>query len=99
LFQFTKSQKVLLHSFCLGEDFNFVVCTNNLVTLYDVKISKQKAKAIKQIPVPQGDPIVGCYFEPMANVLTLVDAKALVTVFYLNLHTAKTKTGASRLQK
>lgn len=76
-----------------------MVCTNNLITLYDVKISKQKAKAVKQIPIPQGDAIVGCYFEPMANVLTLVDAKALVTVFYLHLHNSKAKSGTSRMQK
>lgn len=38
--QFAKSQKILLASFCLGEDFNFIVCTNNLITLYDIKISK-----------------------------------------------------------
>jgi hypothetical protein len=45
-FQFTKSSKILLHSFCFGEDFNFIVCTNNLITLYDVKIGKQKAKQV-----------------------------------------------------
>lgn len=50
-FQFTKSQKILLFSFVFGDDFNFIVCTNNLITLYDVKISKQKAKAVKQIPI------------------------------------------------
>ncbi len=48
---FNKSLKILSFSFCLGDDFNFMVCTNNMITLYDIKIGKQKNKTVKQIPI------------------------------------------------
>lgn len=28
-----------------------MVCTNNMITLYDIKIGKQKNKTVKQIPI------------------------------------------------
>ena len=50
-FQFSKSTRILAFSFLFGDDFNFFVATNNLITLYDVKLNKQKAKNIKTIPI------------------------------------------------
>jgi hypothetical protein len=49
---FNKSVKILAFSFALGDDFNFFVCTNNQITLYDIKLTNQKAKAVKTITVP-----------------------------------------------
>jgi len=46
-FQFYKSQKILGFSFVFGDDFNFVVVTNNQIQLYLVKVNKAKAKLIK----------------------------------------------------
>jgi len=34
-------------SFVIADDFNFVLATNNLITLYDIKLNKQKAKTVK----------------------------------------------------
>lgn len=48
-FQYQKSAKILAFSFAFGDDFNFFVATNNLITLYDVKLGKQKAKMVKHI--------------------------------------------------
>ena len=31
----------------IGEEFNFFIATNSVITLYDVKINKQKAKQVK----------------------------------------------------
>jgi hypothetical protein len=41
---------------------------------------------------------VAAYFEPMANTLALVDSRAQVTIFFLNMHEVKSKTG-SKLTK
>lgn len=99
-FQFTKSSKIHLFSFCFGEDFNFLVVTNNLITLYDIKISKQKAKTVKQIPIQlQGESLSACFFEPMANTLVVVDCRGQVTVYYLTLHGVKVKSNASKVSK
>ena len=38
-------------SFVIADDSNFVLATNNLITLYDVKLNKQKANTVKQIPI------------------------------------------------
>jgi hypothetical protein len=84
-FQFPKAMQIHLSSFCFGEDFNFVVVTNNLITLYDVKLSKQKAKVVKQIPI-HAEVIAGVFFEPMATTLAVVDNKGQVSLFYLSLH-------------
>ena len=74
LFRFTKSTKILAHSFCFGDDFNYMVCTNNMITLYEIILSQQKGKKIKEIPLTL-DSIAACYFEPMANVLCIIDTK------------------------
>ena len=91
LFKFSKSQKILVHSFCYGDDFNFMVCTNNMISLYEIHLSKQKIKKVKEIPIiMQDERIIGCYYEPMANVVCIVDSRAKVTVFFLSAHNIKT---------
>lgn len=72
LFRFTKSIKILAHSFCFGDDFNYMVCTNNMITLYEIILSQQKVKKVKEIPITI-DTIAACYFEPMANVISIID--------------------------
>lgn len=46
-----------------------------MITLYDVKLNKQKAKMIKQITVT--GLLEGCemYIEPLANIVVFVDSK------------------------
>lgn len=83
---------MLEFGFCFGDDFNFFVCTNNQITLYDIKLSRQKAKTLKQIPLPVSDQIIGAFFEPMANALVLVDNRAQVNVYFLNLYKNTGKT-------
>ena len=46
-FQFPKATSIQAMSFVIADDFNFVLATNNLITLYDVKLNKQKAKTVK----------------------------------------------------
>ncbi len=46
---FQKAKKILGFSFVFGEDFNLFVATNTQIDLYDVSISKQRAKLIKSI--------------------------------------------------
>ena len=63
------------------------MCTNNQITLYDVKLSKIKTKTVKQIPIlANADNYLGTYFDPMACTLVLVDSRAQVSVYFLNLH-------------
>jgi hypothetical protein len=48
-----------------------------MITLYDIKIGKQKSKTVKQIPIQnQSESILAAYFEPMANTLALIDSRA-----------------------
>ena len=64
-------------SFVFGDDFNFVLATNNLITLYDVKLNKQKAKTIKQLPISNLSEPVRIFFEPLANTMAAVDSKGM----------------------
>jgi len=84
-FKFSKSKKIIMHSFCFGDDFNYFVCTDNVITLYNVNLAEQTPKVVNKIPVTI-DSISGCYFEPMAGCLVLLDGYGMATVFYLNLH-------------
>lgn len=74
-----------MHSFCFGDDFNYFVCTDNVITLYNVNLAEQTPKVVNKIPVTI-DSISGCYFEPMAGCLVLLDGYGMAKVFYLNLH-------------
>lgn len=48
---FQKAKQILAFSFLFGEEFNFFVATNIGIDLYDIKISKQKTKLIKNITI------------------------------------------------
>ena len=54
-----------------------MVCTNNMIYLYEIKLSSKTFKIVKQIPTLQ-DSLMAVYFEPMANTLVLVDSRAHV---------------------
>ena len=74
-FQFPKATSVQSMSFVIADEFNFVLATNNLITLYDVKLNKQKVKMIKQIPIANLVEPVRIYFEPLACTMVAIDAK------------------------
>ena len=76
-------------SFVFGDDFNFVLATNNLITLYDVKINKQKAKTVKQIALANMTEPVNIFLEPLSNTIAAVDAKGQVQIYFLNLYKTK----------
>ena len=65
-------------TFVFGDDFNFILATNNLITLYDVKLNKQKAKTIKQIPISGLVEPIKLYMEPLANLIVAIDSKGQV---------------------
>lgn len=50
-FNYSKAQKIWLHSFCFGDDFNFMVATNNMITLYDVNLAAHTPKVVRKIPI------------------------------------------------
>ena len=76
-FKFSKALKIYTFSFCFGSDFNFMVCTNNMIYLYEIKLSSKTFKIVKTIPTLQ-DALMSVHFEPMANTLVLIDSRAHV---------------------
>ena len=74
-FQFPKATAILEMSFVIGEDFNFILATNNLITLYDVKLNKQKAKTVKQIAITGLVEPIKLFMEPLANMIVAIDSK------------------------
>jgi hypothetical protein len=67
-----------------GDDFNFFVATNNLITLYDVKLNKQKAKMVKHIPITGLSEPCQMYIDQMANTVIYIDSKGQCQTFFLN---------------
>lgn len=90
-FQYSKSKRIHIHSFCFGDDFNFMVCTNNQITLYNLNLFDHKPKTVEKIDIPYLSSIAASYFEPMACTLFLVDNSGQCVVFFLNMHSAKSK--------
>ena len=80
-------------SFVIADDFNFVLATNNLITLYDVKLNKQKAKTVKQIPIANLTEPVRIFFEPLACTLVAIDSKGSCQPYFLNLYKTKQLKG------
>jgi hypothetical protein len=74
-FQFQKSSKILAFSFAFGDDFNFFVATDNLISLYEVKLDKQKAKIVKHIQITGLSEPCQVYTEQMANTVVYIDSK------------------------
>lgn len=97
-FRYSKSAKILLHSFCFGDDFNFVVVTNNVITLYNINLADHTPKVIEKIAITQVDSITACYFEPMANCLVLLDPYGSAHVYYLNLHNENAKSNFRKME-
>lgn len=91
-FAFSKSQQILIHSFCFGDDFNFMVCTNNQVALYDFNLVAKTHKSIAKIEIPYLLSVAACHFEPMACALFLVDKSGQCVVMFLNMRHKKDKT-------
>jgi hypothetical protein len=81
---FPKAKQINAFSFLIGEDFNFFIATNLAIDLYDVKISKQKTKLIKNITLPINDGVI--YYEPMVNFVLICDLKGSCYPFFLNLY-------------
>lgn len=82
----------MIHSFCFGDDFNYFVCTNNVITLYNINMAEHTPKVVEKIPISQIDNVTACFFEPMSNCLVLLDGYGHANVFYLNLHGVKAKS-------
>ena len=82
---FPKAKQIITFSFLIGEDFNFFISTNIAIDLYDIKISKQKTKLVKNISISINDPVV--FFEPIVNFVLICDSKGgLCHPFFLNLY-------------
>ena len=97
-FRYSKSAKILLHSFCFGDDFNFLVVTNNVITLYNINLADHTPKVVEKIPITAVDSISACYFESMANIVVLLDSYGHAYVFYLNLHNEKGKSHNRKME-
>ena len=84
---FPKAKKILGFSFVFGDDFNFFVVTNTSIDLYDISLSKQKAKVIKNISfsVPEGH--CELFYDALANIVLICDTqKGCVHPYFLNLY-------------
>jgi hypothetical protein len=84
---FPKAKRILGFSFVFGDDFNFFVATNTSIDLYDISLSKQKAKVIKNIGfnVPEGH--CELFYDPLANIALICDTqKGCVHPYFLNLY-------------
>ena len=84
---FPKAKKILGFSFVFGDDFNFFVATNTSIDLYDISLSKQKAKVIKNITfnVPEGN--CELFYDSLANIVLICDTqKGSVQPYFLNLY-------------
>ena len=92
-FQFPKATSIQAMSFVIADDFNFVLATNNLITLYDVKLNKQKAKTVNQIPIANMSEPVRIFFEPLACTLVAIDSKGQCQPHFLNLYKTKQLKG------
>ena len=70
---FPKAKKILGFSFVFGDDFNFFVATNSQLDLYDVSLSKQRAKGIKNISFSIADNHSELFYDPLANIAVICD--------------------------
>ena len=70
-----------------GDDFNFFVATNAQIDLYDVSLSKQRAKVIKSISYSIAENHSELFYDPLANIAVVCDTqKGCVHPFFLNLY-------------
>ena len=77
-------------SFVFGEDFNFFVTTNTQIDLYDVSLSKQRAKVIKSIAFTVAENHSELFYDSLANVILICDTqKGLVYPYFLNIYKSR----------
>lgn len=91
---FQKAKQIHAFSFIFGDDFNFFVATNFSIDLYKIKLGKQKAKLIKNIPLQgtfSGEPTI--FYDCMTATIVLSDSKGLCQPYFLNLYKGKTLKG------
>ncbi len=72
---FQKAKAILAFSFLFGDDFNFFIATNVSIDLYKIKLDKKESKLVKNIVLQVPDPLMQVYYEPMANLILIVDSK------------------------
>ena len=70
---FPKAKSILGFSFVFGEDFNFFVATNTQIDLYDISLSKQRAKVIKTITFTVAESHAELYYDSLSNVVVICD--------------------------
>jgi len=91
---FPKAKKILGFSFVFGDDFNFFVVTNTQIDLYDVSLSKQRAKTIKTIWFTVAEGYAELYYDSLANTVAICDTqKGTVTPYFLNLYRSRSCKG------
>lgn len=84
---FQKAKRILGFSFVFGDDFNFFVATNSQIDLYDVSLSKQKAKLVKNISFSVADGHAELFYDSLANVAVICDTqKGTVQPYFLNIY-------------
>lgn len=84
---FQKAKRILGFSFVFGDDFNFFVATNSQIDLYDVSLSKQRAKLIKNISFSVADGHAELFYDSLANVVIICDTqKGTVQPYFLNVY-------------
>ena len=91
---FSKAKRILGFSFVFGEDFNFFVVSNSQIDLYEVSLSKQRAKLIKSIAFSVADGHAELFYDSLSCLVVICDTqKGLVHPFFLNLCTTRTHKG------
>lgn len=90
---FQKAKAILSFSFLFGDDFNFFIATNISIDLYKIKLDKKESKLVKNIILQVSDPLMQVYFEPMANLVVIIDSKGQCSPFFLNLYKQKQHRG------
>lgn len=91
---FSKAKSILGFSFVFGDDFNFFVVTNSQIDLYEILLSKQRAKLVKSITFSAPDSHSELYYDPLANVVCICDTqKGQVQPFFLNMYKSRNHKG------
>lgn len=91
---FPKAKKILGFSFLFCDDFNFFVVTNTQIDLYDISLSKQRAKVIKSLSFSVADGYAELFYDSLAAVLLICDTqKGIVHPFFLNLYKSRSCKG------
>ena len=91
---FSKAKSILGFSFVFGDDFNFFVVTNSQIDLYEILLSKQRAKLIKSITYSATENASQLYYDALANVVVICDTqKGQIHPFFLNMYKSRNHKG------